>query len=335
MIPVADAAWQTPGWQAELGDAVTDPAELLALLELDPALLPGANTAAATFRLRVPRPFIARMRKGDPDDPLLRQVLPVADELDDARGFVADPLAEADVLGDGILHKYRGRALVITTGACGVHCRYCFRRHFPYAESRAAADGWHRVLARFAADPSLAEAILSGGDPLTLSDRRLARLVEGLGAIGHLKRLRIHTRLPVVLPSRVDAALLGWLSATRLAKVVVIHANHPAEIDDAVRGALAALRDAGATLLNQSVLLRGVNDSSDTLAELSTVLFDAGVLPYYLHLLDPVAGAAHFDLREAGALLLHAELQARLPGYLVPRLVREKPGRPAKTILTP
>lgn len=329
-------AWQVPEWQTELRHAVTDPAELLALLDLDPALLPAAQTAARAFRLRVPRSFVARMRRGDPTDPLLRQVLPIGDELETVPGFIDDPLGET--IGDpadGVLQKYAGRSLIVTTGVCAVHCRYCFRRHFPYEETRASADGWRAVLDRFAADPSLEEAILSGGDPLSLSDRRLAALVDGLSAIPHIKRLRIHTRTPVVVPSRVDTRLLDWLTATPLAKVVVLHTNHAAEIDGAVRGAVSALRGAGATVLNQSVLLRGVNDDADALVALSVSLFDAGVLPYYLHQLDPVAGAAHFDVPDARALELYAALQARLPGYLVPRLVRELPGKPSKTPLTP
>ena len=327
-------AWQVPEWQTAVRQAVTDPAELLTLLDLDPALLPAARAAAQSFRLRVPHPFIARMRRGDPHDPLLRQVLPLGDELADVPGFVRDPLAEiAAGTTDGLLHKYAGRALVVTTGACAVHCRYCFRRHFPYSDAHAAADGWEAVLERFAADSTLDEAILSGGDPLSLSDRRLAQLVEGLSAIPHLKRLRIHTRQPIVVPSRVDDALIAWLSATRLAVVVVLHTNHAAEVDDAVRAAIAALRRAGASVLNQSVLLRGVNDDADALVALSHALFDAGVMPYYLHQLDPVAGAAHFDVSDARALELHEAMQARLPGYLVPRLVREIPGRPSKTLL--
>ena len=311
---------------------ITDPAELIAVLDLDPALLPAAERASRAFGLKVPRSFVGRMRRGDPTDPLLRQVLPVDAEQDDVPGFVTDPVAEQGLADDGVIRKYDGRALVVTTGACTVHCRYCFRRHFPYTDHHATADGWRGVVERFRADPSLDEAILSGGDPLTLSDRRLAQLVAGLAAVPHLKRLRIHTREPVLSPSRVTPALIAALQS-RLALVVVLHTNHAAEIDDAVRGACASLRDAGATVLNQSVLLRGVNDDADTLVALSHALFDAGVMPYYLHQLDPVAGAAHFAVDDARALALHREVAARLPGYLVPRLVRELPGERAKTSL--
>jgi len=329
MIPIS-----VPGWQKELAESVTDPAELIAMLDLDPTLLPQAREAARLFRLKVPRAFIARMRRGDPNDPLLRQVLPLGEECLDVAGYTADPLRELQHgHGDGVLDKYHGRALVITTGACGVHCRYCFRRHFPYSESRPSADGWATVIARFRNDPAVQEAILSGGDPLSLSDTKLAQLVEGLESVPHLQRLRIHTRQPIVLPGRVDERLLRWLSATRLATVMVVHVNHAAEIDRPVGVAMKALRDAGITLLNQSVLLRGVNDDEHTLVDLSLALFEAGILPYYLHLLDPVAGAAHFSVPDAHALALHSAVQKRLPGYLVPRLVREIPGRASKTLI--
>ena len=230
----------------------------------------------------------------------------------------------------GLLTKYQGRALLVATGACAVHCRYCFRRHFPYADANPRADGWRAALAAIAADPTIDEVILSGGDPLSLSDTRLSELVAALAALPQLKRLRIHTRQPVVLPERVDAALLAWLAPLRLQKVVVLHVNHAQELDASVADACAKLRDAGATLLNQSVLLRGVNDSVDALAALSERLFALGVLPYYLHQLDRVQGAAHFEVNDRTALALHAALTARLPGYLVPRLVREVAGAPAK-----
>jgi EF-P beta-lysylation protein EpmB len=331
MIQTTAAIPQHPRWQTEMAAAVTDPAELLALLGLGEEWLPGARAAARLFPLKVPRGFIGRMRGGDPHDPLLRQVLPLAEECLTAPGYAADPVGDrAAMVAPGVLHKYEARVLLTVTGACAVHCRYCFRRHFDYAEANPAADGWHPALERIAADASIREAILSGGDPLSLSDRRLAELVSRLEDIAHLKRLRLHTRTAVVLPARVTDELVARLRASRLATVVVVHVNHANEIDADVRAAAARLRAAGVTLLNQSVLLRGVNDSIERLAALSEALFDAGVLPYYLHALDRVQGAAHFDVAEATACTLHAELAARLPGYLVPRLVREIAGAPAK-----
>jgi EF-P beta-lysylation protein EpmB len=326
----------TTRWQIEMAEAVREPAELLALLELDDRWLEPARRAAAAFPLRVPRPFLARMRRGDPADPLLRQVLPLGEELEDRPGYSRDPVGDLPSrAARGVLHKYRGRVLLIATGACGVHCRYCFRRHFPYSEETARAEDWREALEYLERDTSIHEVILSGGDPLTLSDARLAVLARSLEAIPHIRRLRIHTRQPVVLPSRVDAALLAWLGACRLQKVVVLHMNHAREMDSAVKDACARLRAAGATLLNQTVLLRGVNDDAGALAELSETLFDAQVLPYYLNLLDPVAGAAHFDVPEAEALKIMEELRTRLPGYLVPKLVREVPGAPSKMPVLP
>jgi len=311
---------------------VRDPAELIARLQLDPALLPAARRAAELFPLRVPEAFVARMRPGDPDDPLLRQVLPLGAELDDVTGFAADPVGDgAAMAGGGVLHKYRGRALLVATGACAVHCRYCFRRHFPYAEANASADGWQGPLDYLRNHIDIAEVILSGGDPLTLSDRRLQALVDELAAIPHLQRLRVHTRLPIMDPARINETLLRWLTGSRLTPVLVIHANHANEIDAEVTAALVRLREGGVTLLNQAVLMRGVNDDVDALAALSERLFAVGVLPYYLHLLDRVQGAAHFEVPEDEALALHAALAARLSGYLVPRLVREEAGEPGKT----
>ena len=322
-------------WQNEMAEAVRDPAELLDLLGLDARWLEPARRAAAVFPLRVPRGFLARMRRGDPHDPLLRQVLPLGEELLEVPGYGKDPVGDMpSIAAKGLLHKYQGRVLLIATGACGVHCRYCFRRHFPYAEETARSDDWREALDYLRADPSVNEVILSGGDPLTLSDERLAAFTKALEGIPHIKRLRIHTRQPVVLPSRVDEPLLAWLGACKLQKVVVLHMNHGREMDTALKQACARLKGAGALLLNQSVLLKGVNDSSEALAGLSEALADAGVLPYYLSLLDPVAGAAHFDVPEARALEIMAELRTRLPGYLVPKLVREVPGAPAKMPVT-
>jgi len=302
------------------------------MLGLDPALAAPARAAARDFPLRVPRGYVARMRHGDPRDPLLLQVLPGAAELVQASDFATDPVGDLDSsAAPGLLHKYHGRALVVATGACAVHCRYCFRRHFPYGEQSALRHGWQPVLAKLRADPQIQEVILSGGDPWSLSDRRLAQLTDALQGLPHVRRLRVHTRYPVVLPERVDAGLLAWLEHIPLQKVVVIHANHANEIDAQVRRACAHLAAAGATVLNQSVLLAGVNDSVAALADLSEQLFAARVLPYYLHLLDKVQGAAHFEVDERRALALHSALAARLPGYLVPRLVREIAGAPAKT----
>lgn len=323
-----------PAWQQLLADAVTDPHELCTLLDLDPALILPAVSAARDFALRVPRGYVARMRRGDPNDPLLLQVLPVAAETELVAGFVADPVGDLDRrAARGLLHKYSGRALLVATGACAVHCRYCFRRHFPYGEQSALQRGWQPALEHLRADPSISEVILSGGDPWSLSDRRLAQLTDALQTIPHLRRLRIHTRYPIVLPERVDVGLLDWLRGVHLQKVVVMHANHAREIDETVRQACRRLSAAGVTLLNQSVLLKGVNDRLEALSELSEALFETHVLPYYLHVLDKVQGAAHFDLPEARALQLHQELTVRLPGYLVPKLVREVAGAPAKSAL--
>jgi EF-P beta-lysylation protein EpmB len=318
-------------WQQQLAEAITDPAELCAILQLDPALILPALESARGFALRVPRSFVARMRRGDPHDPLLLQVLPLAAEREAVAGYVVDPVGDLDSrVGAGLLHKYEGRALLIATGACAVHCRYCFRRHFPYAEHSALHQGWQSAIETLRADPSTSEAILSGGDPLSLSDRRLRQFTDALADIPHIRRLRLHTRYPIVLPARVDASLLNWIASLPIKTVVVIHANHAQEIDAGVQRACHDLAGSGATLLNQSVLLAGVNDSVGALSELSEALFAAGVLPYYLHVLDKVQGAAHFDVSEARALELHAQLRQRLPGYLVPRLVREVAGAPGK-----
>lgn len=332
MIPPATAARHFEPWRKALAEAVTDPAELLALLELDAGLLPAARQAAELFRLRVPRSFVARMRRGDPADPLLRQVLPLGAETGRSAGFGSDPVGDLAALRTpGLLSKYRGRVLLMTTGACAVHCRYCFRREFPYEAAALTPARLAAAVAELASIPDLEEVILSGGDPLALPTGRLEGMTGALVALPGLRRLRIHTRTPVVLPARVDAALLAWLRGLPWRTAIVLHVNHPRELAGEALDAIAALAGTGATLLNQSVLLAGVNDDEDTLAELSGALFDAGVLPYYLHLLDRVSGTAHFEVPERRAAVLHAGLAQRLPGYLVPRLVREVPGAPSKT----
>jgi EF-P beta-lysylation protein EpmB len=308
-------------------------AELAALLDLPAEPLRARCAERPAFGLLVPRAFVAKMRKGDPFDPLLRQVLPLAEEERRVDGFSPDPLAERAVSRSGFLQKYRGRALLIASGACPVHCRYCFRREFPYARELAARGDFAAALERLRRAPDIDEVILSGGDPLSLSNRRLGALLDALDGVESLTRLRIHTRFPIMVPERIDAALLARLERMRLRTVVVVHCNHPRELGADVEAALAALSGATQLLLNQAVLLRGVNDSAATLSALCRRLFECGVLPYYLHLLDRVSGTAHFDVDEARARTLLRAVRAELPGYLVPRLVRETPGELSKTPL--
>src|SRR5699024_1101969 len=319
----ASLSQTTPGWQQQLRTAITDADTLFDILQLPQAWLPAARAATRLFPLRVPRAFIARMQPGAIDDPLLRQILPLDAEHTTVSGFSLDAVGDqASASGDGLLHKYHGRALVMTTGACAVNCRYCFRRHFDYAGNNAARQRWRAVIDRIAADSSIEEVILSGGDPLTLADSKLAALTDALAVMPHVRRIRFHTRLPVVLPARIDSAFLRYFGSIAAQRIVVIHANHGNELDTDTTRTLAQLRDAGAVLLNQSVLLKDVNDNVAALATLSERLFDAGVLPYYLHLLDRVAGTAHFEVAQNRAEQLLRRLAARLPGYLVPRLAR-------------
>jgi L-lysine 2,3-aminomutase len=322
---------RTADWKNALANAVRDPAELLALLKLSTALLPAAREAAQQFPLRVPRGYLGRMRKGDPDDPLLRQVIPLQQELETVEGFSHDPVGDGHAsVAPGVLHKYHGRLLLTLTGACAIHCRYCFRRHFPYTEENPGQKEWQGVIDHLKNHPEIEELILSGGDPLLLDTSRLYDLSEKLADLPQLKRLRLHTRLPVVLPERVDAELLAWIDALPWQIVMVIHSNHANEIDVDVAQALQQLHKRDVTLLNQSVLLRGVNDDSETLRQLHETLFHHHVLPYYLHLLDRVQGAAHFEVTEQNAAEIVSDLRARTPGYLVPQLVREIAGHPYK-----
>ncbi|HEX3872334.1 MAG TPA: EF-P beta-lysylation protein EpmB [Pirellulales bacterium] len=314
-------------WQRAMKEAVRDPAELCRILRLSRNFEQAAQTAARQFPLFAPRGYIARMRPGDPADPLLRQVLPIADEMLSPSRFVTDPVDDhSATVVPGLLHKYTGRVLMITTGACAIHCRYCFRRHFPYGDAPHSLDEWARALDAIAADDSIHEVILSGGDPLTLVDSRLAQLAAHVANIPHVRRLRIHTRLPIVIPERVTSGLVEWLRGTRLAPIMVVHANHAAELDASVADALARLIDAGIPVLNQAVLLRGVNDSAEAQVALCERLVDLRVLPYYLHQLDRVAGAAHFEVPESLGHAIIRELRTRLPGYAVPCYVREIPG---------
>jgi EF-P beta-lysylation protein EpmB len=328
-VPPAEADWRRL-WR----EAIRDPRELVARLDLQSLAARLSESAARQFPLRVPEGFVARMRKGDLADPLLRQVLPIDDEDIPAPGFSLDAVGDLDSRGArGVLHKYQGRALLVATGSCAIHCRYCFRRHFPYDEQTAAAQDWREAIDYLRADPSITEVLLSGGDPLSLATGKLRSFTDAIAGLSHIRRLRLHTRLPIVLPERIDDQALEWLAALPWPVTVVVHANHGNEIDASVGAACARLREAGVTLLNQAVLLRGVNDSADALAELSERLFDIGVLPYYLHQLDRVAGTRHFEVSDQRARDLNRQLIARLPGYLVPRLVRETAGAASKTPL--
>jgi EF-P beta-lysylation protein EpmB len=314
-------------WQAQMNDLITDPKELLTLLELPDDLLSGAIAAGQTFGLRVPRAFVRRMQTGNPRDPLLLQVLPLHLELEHDARFSLDPLGEqAANATAGVLHKYKSRLLLTLTGACAIHCRYCFRRHFPYQDNLPRSEDWPRIQSYIQNNPDVHEVILSGGDPLSVSNRRFFDWLDRLESLDQLNTLRIHSRLPVVLPDRLDDALIERLASSRLKVVLVIHANHPNEIDSHTARVLQRCRESGMFLLNQTVLLKGINDQADVLTDLSYRLFDAGVLPYYLHVMDRVQGAAHFDLETTTAIALQYELMIRLPGYLVPKLVREVAG---------
>lgn len=321
-------------WQTALANTIKNPAVLLKQLGLSGKLLAIDHDAIKHFPLRVPQAYVNKMRHGDEHDPLLRQVFPLIDESFDVTNFVADPVGDnLAVTSPGILQKYQGRALLVTTGACAIHCRYCFRRHFPYGDSNPLASQWQQTLKTISEDRSINEVILSGGDPLSLSDNKLATLAADIEKIPHIKRLRIHTRLPIVLPERVDEYLLSWIGASKLNIIMVIHANHANEIDSLVSIALNKLRLAGCQMLNQTVLLKGINDSSQALYDLSERLSEVNVIPYYLHLLDKVAGASHFDVAEHRGIELIAQIRKTLPGYLVPRLVREQQGETSKTII--
>ena len=321
-------------WLTQLADVVTSPDELLRLLNVDAdANLLAGRDAKRLFALRVPRAFIARMEPGNPNDPLLRQVLTSQEEFINAPGFSTDPLEEQHSVVPGLLHKYSNRALLLVKGGCAVNCRYCFRRHFPYAENQGNKRNWQQALEYISAHPQLDEIIFSGGDPLMAKDHELDWLLTQLESIPHIKRLRIHSRLPIVIPARITDTLVARIAASSLQVLLVNHVNHANEIDAAFRASMKKLRMAGVTLLNQSVLLRGVNDNANTLADLSNALFDAGVMPYYLHVLDKVQGAAHFMVSDEEARAIVRELLTLVSGYLVPKLAREIGGEPSKTPL--
>ena len=326
---------QEKNWQSQLSDLITDPSELLHVLELSSEqLLSGAIMASEQFKLRVPRAFVRKMQVGNPLDPLLLQVLPHHLELEEHPEFVTDPLGEeAANQMPGVLHKYQSRFLLTLTSACAIHCRYCFRRHFPYQENLPKNEDWLKIKHYIEQNPSINEVILSGGDPLTLSNRKLALWIERLSSLDQIKIVRIHSRVPIVIPNRIDEEFISILKNSRLRIIVVIHSNHASELDDYTCSKLLQLSLHHITVLNQAVLLKGVNDSAQSLTELSYRLFEARVMPYYLHVLDKVKGAQHFDLRSSQIDQIYNDVLASLPGYLVPKLVREIAGEKNKTPL--
>ncbi|MFV0573804.1 MAG: EF-P beta-lysylation protein EpmB [Vibrio sp.] len=330
---VQNAQTQQKTWLTELSQAISDPLKLLESLEIDPQPWLSGLQARRLFSMRVPQSFVDRMEKGNPYDPLLRQVLPLNEEFEVHAGYSNDPLDEQDNVLPGLLHKYHNRVLMIVKGACAINCRYCFRRHFPYQDNQGNKATWQKSLDYIADHPELEEVILSGGDPLMAKDHELAWLIESISAISHIKTLRIHSRLPVVIPSRITDELCQLLQQTRLNVVFVSHINHANEINAELAQAMQKLKQTGAHLLNQSVLLKGVNDSATELAKLSNALFQAGILPYYLHVLDKVQGAAHFYVSDAQAREIMAELLTQVSGYLVPTLAREVGGEKSKTPL--
>lgn len=324
-------------WQQQMKKAVRDVETLRERLDLP---VDGGMLAATTgvrganlFPVFVPLPFLGRMKTGDWTDPLLRQVLPILAEDESPAHFSVDPLGESGAtIQPGLLQKYAGRVLLVTTGACAIHCRYCFRRHFPYQESPSSPSQWDSAIEQIAADSTIEEVILSGGDPLTLVDSQLEQLVEKLAAIRHLKRLRVHTRLPIMIPQRVTSGLVELLTRHSFHPIMVIHSNHASELDGHVETAIRKLSDANVTMLNQTVLLRGVNDDIEALSGLSQRLLDCRVMPYYLHQLDPVTGTSHFEVPRERGIELIQQMRALLPGYAVPRYVKELAGEPGKTV---
>jgi EF-P beta-lysylation protein EpmB len=324
----------TKNWQQQLAEAFNNIEDLCRYLHLPLNDLPVSVAAADSFPLRVPLSFAASMQKGNPNDPLLRQVLPVKDELFAYPGFSDDPVGDLPSAAQtGVLHKYHGRALFINTGSCAINCRYCFRRNFPYSDLQLGKQNETAGIHYIQENPDITEVILSGGDPLLLSDARLAKLFKQLSAIKHLKRIRIHSRLPIVLPARITDDFINTLTQSPKQIVLVVHCNHANEINPRVIAAINLLRNNGITLFNQSVLLKGVNDNITALCELSEQLFSHSIIPYYLHLLDKATGTGHFEVSETAAADLIKQVQSTLPGYLVPKLVKEQAGALSKQII--
>ncbi|QLD33004.1 EF-P beta-lysylation protein EpmB [Mannheimia varigena] len=321
-----------PLWLTELAQAFNNPIDLLQFLNLNPADFEADIAARKLFALRVPRAFAEKMEKGNPNDPLFLQAMSLQAEFVETEGFVADPLEEQQSPAPNILHKYHNRLLFMVKNSCAINCRYCFRRHFPYDEVKSGKAVWAESLLYIAAHSELEEVIFSGGDPLMAKDSELDWLLNEIEQIPHIKTLRIHSRLPVVIPNRITAELCDRLSQSRLNVVLVTHINHANEIGAQFAEKMEKLKNAGVVLLNQSVMLKGINDNAQTLKTLSDRLFEVGILPYYLHLFDKVSGASHFYIEDEQAVGIYRELQKITSGYLVPKLAREIANEPNKTL---
>ncbi|MFZ2727752.1 MAG: EF-P beta-lysylation protein EpmB [Methylococcaceae bacterium] len=335
-MPIADfeTLHFSQNWQQQLAQAFTQIESLCDYLQIAINTLDISQQAAQQFALRVPLSFAACIEKGKPDDPLLRQVLPVSEELTLYQGFSSDPVGDLPAAKQqGVIHKYNGRVLLITTGSCAINCRYCFRRNFPYGELQLSKQKQQAAIDYIRNNPSITEVILSGGDPLLLNDERLGQLIAELNSINSVKRIRIHSRLAVVLPARITRGLLKILGESNKQVIMVLHCNHSNELNERVIIACSQLRRYGITLLNQSVLLKGVNDNPQVLADLSENLFRYGVMPYYLHLLDKATGTGHFEVPKLEALAIYQQLQSQLSGYLIPKLVNERAGAAFKELV--
>lgn len=322
-------------WQLELKNSITNYLDLFKLLNLNPKHPKLIDTIQySQFPLLVTNSFINRIQKMDINDPLLRQILPTTQELQNNNSFCADPLQEANFNKiPGLLHKYSSRVLIIVTKACAINCRYCFRKEFQYSANIASGKNLENIINYIAKDSSIIEVILSGGDPLIAPNNYLQHLISKLESIKHIETVRIHSRVPIILPCRLEPEFINILLKSRLNIVLVTHTNHPQEINQEVAEYFKLLQNTKITLLNQTVLLKNINDNAGVLAELSRKLFSIKILPYYLHILDKVNGTKHFAVKLSTAKKIYGELQSKLPGYLVPKLVTEKPGAKHKIMV--
>ena len=330
---------QNSPWQQQLKNTVNNIQELCSELDLDyNTLKHGRLNLQPKFPLKVSRYYLNKINKNNLNDPLLLQILPQVEELKSAPNFCHDPLEEEKYTKvPGLIHKYHNRVLLTVTGACGIHCRYCFRQNFPYENNILAQKERDLQLDYIIKNININEVILSGGDPLCVNNKYLDLLLSSLTSIPHIKTIRFHSRMPIVIPDRIDEELIEilnrYINNQHVNIVLVTHCNHPDELDEHIKNKMALLKNIGITILNQSVLLKNINDNAKTLVDLSHKLFECHILPYYLHLLDPVTGTSHYEVKHSNAKLLIKEVSSKLSGYLVPKLVQEIAGMPSKTLV--